>query len=258
MNTMSSYYNYLLSLRYSTTLLTYLNTMATVFITGNSNGLGLGLTRLYLDQGDIVYSLSRSDCPLQHSNLHHAIQDLSQLDDIENSLQPLLPKSLDLVILNAGILGKIQDLADTPMQDVKNIMDINLWSNKVIIDWLIKHKIKVKQLILLSSGASINGNRGWGAYSISKASINMMAKLYAHEMPDTHITAYAPGLVHTQMQDYLCHDVDVEKFPTIANLVNAYQTEFMPDTKTAAKIISTSFNKCLQFDSGSFVDILQL
>jgi len=232
--------------------------MATIFITGNSNGLGLGLTRLYLDQANQVYSLSRSECPLEHSNLHHGIQDLSQLDEIESSLQSLLPASLDLVILNAGILGKIEDLVDTSMQDVKNIMDINVWSNKAIIDWLIKNNIKVKQLILVSSGASISGNRGWGTYSISKASLNMMAELYAHEMSDTHITAYAPGLIHTKLQDYACNEVDTNKYPSITNLVKAYKTELMPDIDTAAKLISLSFNKCLKFDSGSFVDIRQL
>ena len=232
--------------------------MATIFITGNSSGLGLGLTQHYLNQSDQVYSLSRSDCPLTQPGLHHCKQDLSQLENIEQHLKKLLPESLDLVILNAGILGQINDLADTSMREVQSIMDINVWSNKVIIDWLIKNNIKVKQLIIISSGASINGNRGWGIYSMSKAAINMMAKLYVHEMPDTHITAYAPGLVHTKMQEYLCHDVDTVKFPSVAGLVSAYQTEYMPDVDTAAKLIAESFDKCLQFDSGSFLDIRQL
>ncbi len=232
--------------------------MAKLFITGNSNGLGFGLTRFYLDQSDRVYSLSRSECPLSHANLHHSILDLSKLDKIEAELNKRLPDTIDLVILNAGILGEINDLADTSMQQVQNIMDINVWSNKVIIDWLIKHNIKVKQLVLISSGASINGNRGWGIYSISKAAINMMAKLYVEEMPETHICAYAPGLVHTQMQEYLCHDVDTDRFPSIKGLVDAYQTENMPDIETAAKNIAASFNKCRDFESGSFIDIRQL
>lgn len=232
--------------------------MTTTFITGNSRGLGLGLTRFYLNQGDQVYSMSRNDCPEKHSNLHHCIQDLSQLEQIEQNLESLLPGSLDLVILNAGVLGKISDLADTSMQEVHTIMDINVWSNKVIIDWLIRHNIKPKQLILISSGASVKGNRGWGTYSISKACINMMSKLYVDEMPDTHITAFAPGLVQTQMQDYIYHDVDTIKFPSLARLVDSYQTELMPDIDTAATNIAHSLDKCLQFDSGSFVDIRQL
>jgi NAD(P)-dependent dehydrogenase (short-subunit alcohol dehydrogenase family) len=232
--------------------------MANIFITGNSHGLGLGLTRFYLKQGNEVYSLSRSACPIQHDQLHTRIQDLSQLEQIDTALETLLPATLELAILNAGILGSIQDLADTPMPEIRQVMDINLWSNKVIIDWLIRHQTRLRQLVLISSGASVNGNRGWGAYSISKAGINMLAKLFAHEMPDTHITAYAPGLVHTRMQDYLCHDVDTQKFPSVSSLVNAYGSDAMPDIDTAAERIACSFPDCLSYPSGSFLDIRQL
>lgn len=232
--------------------------MAKIFITGNSRGLGLGLTRFYLAQGDEVYSLSRSACPIDHANLHSRQQDLSRLSELDEALGALLPDKIDLAILNAGILGRIRDLADTPMEDIRQIMDINLWANKVIIDGLIKRPLALRQLILMSSGASVNGNRGWGAYSISKAALNMLAKLYAHEMPDTHITAYAPGLVHTQMQDYLCHDVDTIKFPSMANLVAAYHTDAMPDIDSAAQRIARSFTACLEYPSGSFLDIRQL
>ena len=232
--------------------------MPSIFITGSSKGLGLGLTRYYLQQNAEIYSVSRSPCPLQHTMLHHTQLDLAKLDSIPSSLQDFLPAQLDLVILNAGVLGEIKDLSDTSMSEVRTLMDINVWSNKVIIDTLIQQDIKVKQLVIISSGASVNGNRGWGAYSISKASINMMAKLYAAEMPDTHITAYAPGLVHTAMQDYLCHDVDTAKFPSIKHLQQAYQTEHMPDINSAAEKIALSFPRCLEYASGSFIDIRQL
>lgn len=232
--------------------------MKTIFITGNSQGLGLGLTRYFLDGAHTVYGLSRSPCPIKHAHLHQRIQDLSKLQQIDTALSSLLPEKLDLVILNAGMLGKISDLADTSLEEVQTLMDTNVWSNKIIIDWLIRNHVEVKQLILMSSGASVNGNRGWGIYSISKASINMMAQLYAHEMPDTHITAYAPGLIQTKMQDYLCHHVDTQKFPSVSTLVNAYQTPDMPEIDQAAQRIGSSFNLCLQFNSGSFVDIRDL
>ena len=81
--------------------------MAAIFITGNSQGIGLGLTRFYLDQGATVYSTSRSPCPLQSAQLQHSELDLSRLDAIAPVLEALRPQSLQLVILNAGILGQI-------------------------------------------------------------------------------------------------------------------------------------------------------
>jgi NAD(P)-dependent dehydrogenase (short-subunit alcohol dehydrogenase family) len=232
--------------------------MSSIFITGNSNGLGLGLTRHYLAQGNQVYGMSRSACPLEHSALRHEIHDLANLQGLEPALDRLLIESPDLIILNAGILGEIQDLAETSMLRAQEVMQINLWSNKAIIDYLIHRRLLPRQLILVSSGASINGNRGWGAYSLSKAALNMMAKLYAHEMPDSHITAYAPGIIHTRMQDYLCREVDTDRFPSVGSLVQAYQTPTMPDIEQAARDIAASFQRCLDFPSGSFVDIRQL
>ena len=232
--------------------------MQNIFITGNSQGLGLGLTRYYLQQGDQVYSLSRSACPLQGESLHHRVQDLGQLDQIDAALDLLLPGQLDLVILNAGILGQIKDLADTTLDELRQIMDINVWANKVIIDHLIKRAIPVRQLILVSSGAAINGNRGWGGYAISKASLNMLAQLYAHEMPETHLTALAPGLIHTRMQDYLCHDVDRQHYPSIERLAEAYGSEAMPEIDAAAERIARCFGQCLDHESGRFVDLRRL
>jgi len=232
--------------------------MASIFITGNSNGLGLGLARYYLAQGDQVYGLSRSACPLQNPQLRQRAQDLKDFDGLPAALDDLLPGSLDLAVLNAGVLGEIQDLADTPLAQAREVMDINLWANKAIIDYLIQRPVETGQLILVSSGASVNGNRGWGAYSLSKAALNMMAKLYAQEMPATHVTAYAPGIIHTRMQDYLCREVDTTRFPSVGKLVSAYQTPHMPDIDSAASSIAASFERCREFPSGSFVDIRQL
>ena len=232
--------------------------MASIFITGNSNGLGLGLTRHYLQQGDRIYGLSRSDCPLQSTALDQRRIDLARLDHIQPTLDGWLPSRLDLVILNAGILGQIQDLADTDLDDIKAIMDINVWANKLIIDWLARNTRQLDQLVLISSGASVNGNRGWSGYSLSKATLNMLARLYAQEMPDTHICALAPGLIHTRMQDYLCQQVDSSRYPSIQHLIAARDTDAMPAIDEAATRIAGAFKRCLDHPSGSFLDIRQL
>ncbi len=232
--------------------------MTDILITGASRGLGLGLAEHFLERGERVHHLGRRPCPLTSERLRQQSVDLADLDAIPAALDALDPPRPELAILNAGVLGRIQDLAETAMDEARSVMDINLWANKAIVDWLIRKRRSPKQLVLISSGASVNGNRGWGAYSISKAALNMMAKLYAAEMPDSHVVAYAPGLVHTAMQDYLCHEVDSERFPSIRHLQNAYGSEHMPDPRRAARLIADSFTTCLQQPSGSFVDIRQL
>ena len=145
---------------------------------------------------------------------------------------------LDLVILNAGILGEIRDIATTPLAELQRIVDINVWSNKVILDWLAASQVEVDQVIAISSGASILGNKGWGGYALSKSALNMLVKLYAHELSDTHIASLAPGLIDSDMMNYLCEEADAERFPALQRLREARSTEAMQTPRQAAANIA--------------------
>lgn len=229
-----------------------------VFITGNSSGLGLGLTRRLLDQDAIVWGLSRSGCPIHDNDgLRDRKVDLGNLNTLEQDLDRLLSDALrlDLVVLNAGILGKIHAISETDVHDLEHMMRINVWANKVILDWLIERRLPVTQVVAISSGAAVNMNYGWGGYSLSKAALNNLIRLYAPEMPDTHLTALAPGLVDTAMQDYLCGEVDSDEFPSVEKLKDARGTGDMPDAETAAGTILGLLDKLREGDSGQFVDV---
>ena len=234
--------------------------MTNVLITGNSSGLGLGLSRAWLARGACVYGLSRRGCPLQHADLHDVRLDLKQHPQISPALDQLLDGVTDLeqVVLNAGVLGNIQLLSDTAMPEIYEVMDINVWSNKLILDWLLARKITIKQIVLISSGAAISGNKGWGAYALSKATLNMLTRLYSHEFGDSQLIALAPGLVDTAMQDILSdpEQVNVDDFPTIQRLRDAKGTAAMPDPDQAAeKIIERLPDIGRNVPSGSFVDL---
>lgn len=234
--------------------------MANIFITGISSGLGLGLVKKYLNDGWQVYGLSRRVCPINHENLHTFQVDLSDFANIPGALFELFSgqKKLDLAVLNAGILGEIATMQSTAMPDLKKVMDVNLWSNKVVLDWLFKHMQEVKQLVAISSGAAVNGNKGWSGYSISKAAFMMMVKLYAEEEPQTHFMSFAPGLVDTAMQDYLCSRSETEEFPSLARIQSARGTESMPTADGLAEKLLLVFEKLLTYESGSFIDIRKM
>jgi len=232
-------------------------------ITGNSSGLGLGLTMTLLRQGATVYGLSRRGCPLRSGKLHDRRCDLTDLNAIDSVLVDLLDgvTTLDIVILNAGVLGEVRDLSQTPQPDIEQMMTVNVWSNKVLIDFLIRKRVGIGQLVLISSGASISGHRGWGAYSLSKATLNMLGRLYAREMPGTHIISLAPGLVDTAMQDYLCdpQKTDVSRYPSLQNLRDARGTIGMPGPdEVAEKILKAVPQLPELFESGDYVDIRNL
>lgn len=228
------------------------------FITGISSGLGRGLAD-YLSRKDwAVHGCSRRDSDLpavQH--VHCDLTDYSALPDHLQALLGNLP-SLDLVVLNAGVLGEIRDITTTPMADMKQVMEVNVWANKAVMDWLNGWGRPIRQIVMISSGAAILGNKGWGGYALSKAALNMLAKLYAHEFPDTHISALAPGIIDTPMMNHLCEEADAEAFPALNRLREARGTEVMPDPLGAAEQIVSVLQALRERPSGEFVDIRQM
>lgn len=231
-----------------------------LLITGNSTGLGRGLAEVYLEQGWSVYGLSRRGCSGLSGPLQDIRCDLQDREAIPLALETLLNgvNRLDLVILNAGILGEMKDLHDTSLAEIEKIMEVNVWSNKLILDWLIETRVTVKQIVLISSGAAVSGNRGWSAYGISKAALNMLTALYAYEFPDTHLSALAPGIIDTAMQSYLCSEVDSDKYPTAGYLKAARDGGQMPDPIAAARTIAEGIPQLLTLTTGSFADIRKL
>ncbi len=234
-----------------------------ILITGISSGLGYGLAQAYLERGDFVFGLSRrapASALLEYSSFKFTSLDLSDFDAVSVGVPTLIAgtEELDLVILNAGILGEIRDMRDTPLSELRQIMDVNLWSNKVLLDALNSTGTKIKQVVTISSGASQSGNRGWSGYAISKAALNMLTQLYAAENPETHYAAVAPGLIDTAMQDYISTKPSVDQFPALQRLIDARGTGAMPNPEGAAKILLETFPKLLSLPSGAYADVRKL
>lgn len=164
---------------------------------------------------------------------------------------------MDLVILNAGILNDIRDLKDTDIEEIKKVMDVNVWANKVLIDVLFEQLDSIHQVVAISSGAAVSGTRGWNAYALSKATLNMLIDLYSREHPQTHFCALAPGLIETGMQDYLNNlpEAYEKKFPMVKKLKEARGTDNMPKSKEAAVIVANAIQKITDHESGNFLDV---
>lgn len=231
-----------------------------VFITGVSQGLGFGLAHGHLGAHDVVYGISRNRPDIIGEYRFFAFESADLSDEVQAraAMRKLLGRvpRLDVVYLNAGVLGAIRDMRDTRLPDLKYTMDVNVWANKVILDEIFTLGIEVDQVIAISSGAGVNGNRGWNGYAISKAALNMMMQLYAAEMPNTHFTAFAPGLVDTAMQDYICGLPDDQRFESLQKLRAARGTDHMPEPFDAARhVMSRLAELKADHPSGSYIDI---
>ena len=113
---------------------------------------------------------------------------------------------LDILVANAAILGTLSPLHHQSNEEFLDVLNINLISNHRLIrsvDSLLK-KGMTSKAIFLTSSVSFNPKPFWGAYSISKAALNHMAKLWAHE--NTHnnlsICTIEPGETNTRLRKH--------------------------------------------------------
>ncbi len=227
--------------------------MRKVMITGVSSGLGAALAERALEQGDQVYAVGRHDNKrfLNQAGYYFLPLDLSDVTMLRENLKEFVKgHAFDLVILNAGQLTEIKELSETSLEKIRRTMDLNVWANKQIIDTLDLHA-RPRQVVAVSSGAAVNGSKGWGAYALSKAALNMLIKLYAAEKPWTHFSAIAPGIVMTPMLEKILRITDPIRYPSIQRIKDGpIQTP-----EIAARRFIDACEKALEYPSGSFLDV---
>ena len=231
--------------------------MKKVLITGVSSGLGYALSELFLSQGDRIYGISRGEPKglLSHPNFFFSPYDLSQTFTLQSEVAPFLQHHrFDLVILNAGKAGELKPLTQTDPMELKEIMEINLWGNKELIDAIMLNA-DANQIVAISSGAAVNGNKGWGGYAISKAALNMLIKLYAKDYPQVHFSAIAPGVIDTPMLRSIIEEADELNYPSVKRLKEG---EILTAQKAAKRLVKAIDKVKKEYPSGEFVDVRQM
>lgn len=232
-----------------------------VLITGISSGLGEGLAHAALKAGAHVWGISRRPPDKSFSvyggRLRFLSTDLSDASTGSAALEKWVADvdEWDQVWLNAGLLPPIADLRDTSVGVMRAAFEVNVFANHWLLCGL-ERVARIHQVVAISSGASVSGHRGWNAYGASKAALNMWVKSFAAEMPAVHFTALAPGLVDTEMQDYLTALAADERYPTVERLKAAKGTEQMPDGLEAGRRLWQIAPQLVErVASGSYVDV---
>ena len=180
-----------------------------IIITGNTSGIGLELNKILLDKNNI-FGISKSKSILKNKNQIKA--DFNNLRLLEKKIKKLkLPKRIDFLILNAGILGRIKRIEKLSVDQFLEILKVNFLSNKVIIDTLVKKKIFIRNVVALSSGAAKSGKDGWALYCTSKSAFYQLINVYSLEYSKTKFINLAPGLAKTKMQELIFKVKDKKK-----------------------------------------------
>ncbi|MGB5866836.1 MAG: SDR family NAD(P)-dependent oxidoreductase [Arcobacteraceae bacterium] len=222
-----------------------------ILITGCSSGFGLALTQYYIEQGWKVFGISRTKPQYENEHFEFIECDLSDIQNIKTNLTQSIQdiQNIDLVYLNAGMLGEIKSSLAITTQELQEVYALNVYANKELLDILAT--IKVKTIIGISSGAAVNGSKGWAAYSLSKAGLNMLINLYSKEMTSTKLLAVAPGVIETPMTDIIRFNIDDKEFPSAKRLKEGE----IQTARQAAIRMNNFVQQSTKFESGSFVDV---
>ena len=223
-----------------------------IIITGNTSGIGLNLNELLKNKNNII-GISKSNSKIQN-NLQIKVN-FKNLNILKKTiLKTKIPNKIDYLILNAGILGKIDKINNISTNEFLDILKINFLSNKILIDILIKKKIKLKNVVALSSGAAKSGKDGWALYCASKAAFYQLINVYALEQKKIKFINLSPGLARTKMQDEISQ-VKNKDIKSVKKFQQLYRMNKILSPKIIAKKIIFFLDNIKEFKSGSFIDL---
>lgn len=185
-------------------------------VTGASRGIGRAVAKRYAAEGATVIAVARTQGALEelddevqgegHAPLVLVPQDLRKGDDLDRMGLALYERfgKLDVMVANAGVLGVLGPITHLKVKDWDDVIASNLtaqWRLLRSLDPLLRQS-DAGRAIFVTSSVAREPRAYWSAYAVSKAGLEMMAKIYAEETVKTAVRAnlYDPGRTRTRMR----------------------------------------------------------
>lgn len=191
----------------------YINKTMNIIISGASSGLGLYLSKAFLNssynQIFLITSKKRTKIELTNKiqkkkNIKIVSCDYSNFKNI-NQLILLIKKffkkkKIDLLINNAGTYGEINKFTECNFKNWIKSININFLSHIFLIKKVIKFvNNKNGCIINITGGGAQKATKYQSAYSVSKTAMARFTENLALELKDSGINCYgvAPGILNT-------------------------------------------------------------
>ena len=184
-------------------------------VTGASRGLGASAAVALAKEGAHIIATARTEGGL--TELDDAIKavggtatlvpvDIRDFEAIDRLGAAIFErwKRLDILIGNAGVLGKLTPMAHVDQKTWDEVMAVNVTANYRLIrsmDVLLRQS-DAGRAVFVTSGLAHRCWAYWGPYSISKAALEAMVKTYAAETATTplKVNCFSPGATRTGMR----------------------------------------------------------
>jgi len=184
-------------------------------VTGTNRGVGLSVLKKFSENGaDVIACARRKNVKFEQLILNISKKyknkitpvyfDLSQENEIEQGIKTInaISNKIEIIVNNAGI-DQVSLFQMTSIEKIKEIFDINFFSQLRLTQKLMKIMIKNKKgsIINISSNAAEECDAGRVGYASSKAALIAFTKVLSKELGSFNIrvNAVAPGLTNTNM-----------------------------------------------------------
>lgn len=187
-----------------------------VLITGGSRGLGRALGLALAERGDRVVLVARERGPLdavveeirarggQAWGIAADVGDKEAVHRVTGEAAALAG-AIDLAIMNASTLGRtpMPLLLDTECEELEEVLQVNLVGpfrlTKVLAGSMALRGRGT--VVMVSSDAAVEAYPTWGAYGVSKAALDHLARVWAAELGEAGVRFLAidPGEMDTRM-----------------------------------------------------------
>ncbi|MBB4266692.1 SDR family NAD(P)-dependent oxidoreductase [Roseospira visakhapatnamensis] len=198
-------------------------------VTGASRGIGRAVARRFAAEGAHVVAVARTLGALEELDdevraeggrpLMLVAEDLTDYEKIDQIAVALARRfaRLDVLVGNAGLLGRLGPVGHMDPEMFQRVLDVNLTVNWRLIramDPLLRQS-EAGRAMFVTSSVGHEPRAYWGAYAISKAGLEMMVGVYAAELLKTNVKVNLinPGRTRTGMRREAYPGEDPETLP---------------------------------------------
>lgn len=187
----------------------------TAVVTGCNRGIGKAILENFASNGANVFAVARKEseefsiltaelAEKYNVNITPIYMELKDEESVRTGAKQIIGAKvpIDILVCNAGVGLPLSSLAMTKMETIKEVFEINFFSQMLLTQLLARNMMRNKKgsIVYVSSSAAFDGGANI-EYSASKAAIIGEVKRLAVEYGpfNIRVNAVAPGLTATDM-----------------------------------------------------------